>query len=160
MLGILGNWFLRRDGGLWEVVATVINANASSRVPMICRTSWARIFQDKIGRKKFTNFGINKCTLFKVALLWILPAFSLKIHSLYMYTDWSSPFFTGTCWPILWQFASSQLILGGRGLHIQILWSHNGRPVPQGSASRPKNQLDLQTSPQAPWAAWTDCCWP
>ncbi len=45
--------------------------------------------------------------------------------------------------------ASAQLLLGWRGLVLQVLRGGVGRSGPQGHSSRPEDQLDLQVGDEA-----------
>ena len=52
--------------------------------------------------------------------------------------------------------ASAQLLLGGRGLHLQVLRGGASRPHAQGHPPRRQDQLDLQGGDEASRAARTD----
>lgn len=64
--------------------------------------------------------------------------------------------FAGTCWPSLRRPPSAQLLLGGRGLHLQVLWGDPDRPLPQGRQTQPRHPMDHKGSAQAQGDAWPD----
>lgn len=66
--------------------------------------------------------------------------------------------FPGACWPSLRSPASAQLLLGGWGLHLQVLRGDPGRPLPQGRQTQPRHPMDHKGCAQAQRDAWPDLC--
>lgn len=67
-------------------------------------------------------------------------------------------YFLGACWPSLWSPESAQLLLGGWGLHLQVLWGDSDRPLPQGRQAQPRHPMDHKGCAQAQRDAWPDIC--
>merc|ERR1711872_442684 len=65
----------------------------------------------------------------------------------------------GACRSQDWFSARSQLLLGRRGFHLQILRSHHGRSRPHRHPQRSSHPMDLRSETEAPRIAWKDCCW-
>lgn len=60
-----------------------------------------------------------------------------------------SPCFAGACWPSLRRPPSAQLLLGGWGLHLQVLRGDPHRPLPQGRQAQPRHPVDHKGGAQA-----------
>lgn len=80
------------------------------------------------------------------------------VESLVMVTCWdyNSSCFAGACWPSLRRPPSAQLLLGGRGLHLQVLRGDPHRPLPQGRQTQPRHPVDHKGGAQAPGDARPD----
>lgn len=65
---------------------------------------------------------------------------------------------SGARWSSLWSAASSQLLLGGRGLHLQVLRGDSDRPLPQGRQTQPGHPVDHKGRAQAQGDARPDLC--
>lgn len=66
--------------------------------------------------------------------------------------------FAGACRPSLRRPPSAQLLLGGRGLYLQVLRGDPDRPLPQGRQTQPRHPVDHKGGAQAPGDARPDLC--
>merc|ERR1711872_928791 len=55
----------------------------------------------------------------------------------------------GKSWQTSQRTPRAQLLLGGRGFHLQILRGHHDRPPPQGHQAGPQDQLDVPPGAEA-----------
>lgn len=84
--------------------------------------------------------------------LLLLLIWTVRIsHSLCLY-------FLGACWASLRSPESAEFLLGGWGLHLQVLWGDSDRPLPQGRQTQPRHPMDHKGCAQAQRDAWPDIC--
>lgn len=67
-------------------------------------------------------------------------------------------FFLGACWPSLRRPEGAQLLLGGWGLHLQVLRGDSDRHLPQGHQTQPRHPMDHKGCAQAQRDARPDIC--
>ena len=99
-------------------------------------------------KKGARELGLNK--------FWMKRSFSL-IMKIQLKCNFFLPI--GTCWQKVRCPAGVEQLLDRRGFHVQVLWCHPHRPLPQGYPTQPRHSMDLQASAQTQRAPWSHISW-
>lgn len=134
--------------------------NIASVVILLVNSRWAA-FIDTLSFHKGCHGCCEQmcfCSFKMLPYYLVLEYVDLLITWDNLVSHWLYFYFLGACWPSLRSPESAELLLGGWGLHLQVLWGDSDRPLPQGHQTQPRHPMDHKGCAQAQRDAWPDIC--